>query len=60
MPFTGDSVFIDILEEDGHDLNLIGWLEVPAWTANTGQNEWVATMYDGAYSINFQVWSTPD
>jgi hypothetical protein len=60
MPFTGDSVFIDILEQDGHDLNLIGWLEVPASTANTGQHEWSASMYDGAYSVNFQVWSTPD
>jgi hypothetical protein len=59
MPFTGDSVFIDILEAD-NEYNLIGWLEVPASTANTGQHEWAATMYDGAYSINFQVWSTPD
>jgi hypothetical protein len=59
MPFTGDSIIIDILEED-NEYNLIGWLEVPSSTANTGQHEWTARMYDGAYSIGFQVWSTPD
>jgi hypothetical protein len=60
MPFTGDSILINILEQDGNEYGLIGWLEVPAWTANTGQQEWAANMYDGAYNISFQVWTTPD
>ena len=60
LPFTGDSVIIDILEQDGNEYGLIGWLEVPASLADAGQQEWAATMYDGAYSISFNVWTTPD
>jgi hypothetical protein len=59
LPFTGDSVFIDILEEDGHDLGLIGSLEVPAWMLDAGETEWPASMNDGAYSIQFLVTSNP-
>jgi hypothetical protein len=59
IPFTGDSVFIDIMEDDNNDLALIGWLEVPASMVNTGEHEWPASMLDGAYSIRFSVSTTP-
>jgi hypothetical protein len=58
IPFTGDSVFIDILELDD-EYSLIGSLEVPAWMVDAGEAEWAATMFDGAYSIRFSVSSTP-
>lgn len=58
IPFTGDSVFIDILEKD-EQFGLIGYLQVPASLVNTGEHEWPATMFDGAYSIRFSVSTTP-
>ena len=58
IPFTGDSVFIDILELDD-EYSLIGSLEIPASMVDAGEAEWAATMFDGAYSIRFSVSSTP-
>jgi hypothetical protein len=58
IPFSSDSVFIDILEEDS-DLNLIGSLEVPASMVNTGEHEVAASMSDGFYAIRFSVSTTP-
>jgi len=59
VPFTGDSVVINILEQDSHELGLIGWLEVPASLVDTGEYEWAGNMYDGAYSIRFSVTTNP-
>lgn len=58
MPFGGDSVVIEVYEEDS-ELNLIGTLEVPASMVNTGEHEVPASMSDGYYTIRFTVSTVP-
>lgn len=56
-PFSGNNA-VDILEADS-EYNLIGWFGVSESEVGTGAHQVPAHMYDGSYTVYYEVTANP-